>query len=65
LRGNSEAINEFHQRAPMGRMGTAEEVAQAALFLASDECSSFVTGEALVIDGGHTVAARGNEIVIG
>lgn len=49
----------------MGRMGTAEEVAQAALFLASDECSSFVTGEALVIDGGHTVAARGNEIVIG
>jgi len=36
---------------PMGRWGRPEEVAQAALYLASDE-SSFVTGTALVIDGG-------------
>ena len=49
----------------LGRMGTAEEVAQAALFLASGGCSLFITGEALVVDGGHTVATRGNEIVIG
>ncbi len=38
---------------PMGRQGRPEEVARAALFLASDE-SSLVTGHALVIDGGLT-----------
>ena len=38
---------------PMGRFGTAEEVAKAALFLASDE-SSFVTGAPLIVDGGWT-----------
>ena len=36
---------------PMGRLGRPEEVAEAALYLASDD-SSFVTGTALVIDGG-------------
>ena len=36
---------------PMGRLGRPEEIAQAALYLASDE-SSFVTGTALVVDGG-------------
>ena len=38
---------------PMGRMGKAEEVANAALFLASDE-SSFITGSNLLVDGGYT-----------
>jgi NAD(P)-dependent dehydrogenase (short-subunit alcohol dehydrogenase family) len=38
---------------PMGRMGTAEEIAKAALFLSSDD-SSFVTATHLVIDGGWT-----------
>ncbi len=38
---------------PMGRVGTSEEIARAALFLASDE-SSFVTGAILVVDGGGT-----------
>ena len=39
---------------PLGRPGTTREVAQAALFLASDE-SSFITGHTLVVDGGLTI----------
>ena len=38
---------------PLGRVGTAEEVARAALFLASDS-ASFVTGAVLAVDGGGT-----------
>ncbi|MCB0600849.1 MAG: glucose 1-dehydrogenase [Saprospiraceae bacterium] len=40
---------------PMGRFGEAEEIAKAALFLASDD-SSFMTGAELLIDGGITAA---------
>ena len=36
---------------PLGRIGTAEDVANAALFLASDE-ASYVTGQTLTVDGG-------------
>ena len=52
-----EFVQEHHewleQRYPMGRIGRPEEIAYAALFLASDE-SSFVTGAPLIVDGGYT-----------
>src|ERR1700753_3028426 len=44
----------FVSRQPMGRLGTAEEIASLALYLASDE-SAFTTGVAHVIDGGWTL----------
>lgn len=49
-----KALSEFIARQPMGRIGTAEEVAAMALFLASDD-SAFVTGQTLNIDGGWSV----------
>jgi NAD(P)-dependent dehydrogenase (short-subunit alcohol dehydrogenase family) len=39
----------------MGRMGTPEEIAAAVLYVASD-AAAFITGTALVIDGGLTAA---------
>lgn len=49
-----EAMRSFwKQRHPIGRIGKPEEVARAALFLASDD-SSFVTGTLLFVDGGWT-----------
>ena len=43
----------LYDRIPLGRFGTPNEVANAILFLASDE-SSFITGSELVVDGGAT-----------
>jgi len=47
------AIKESGQALPIGRFGRPEEIAKAILFLASDD-SSFVTGSALLVDGGNT-----------
>lgn len=44
----------FIARQPMGRLGTADEIASLALYLASDE-SGFVSGESVIIDGGMTI----------
>lgn len=51
----AKARADFTARQPMGRLGRAEEIAQLALYLASDE-SAYTTGTAQIIDGGWTNA---------
>jgi NAD(P)-dependent dehydrogenase (short-subunit alcohol dehydrogenase family) len=48
-----EAMKESSEYIPMGRFGKPEEIANAVLFLASDD-STFVTGHLLLVDGGNT-----------
>ncbi|TMD33658.1 MAG: glucose 1-dehydrogenase [Chloroflexi bacterium] len=48
-----EVRQQLHARQPIGRMGRPEEIAAAALYLASDE-AALITGSTLVIDGGWT-----------
>lgn len=50
---DGETAEGILEQTPLGRAGQPEEIADAALFLASDE-SSFVTGHNLVMDGGFT-----------
>jgi len=55
--GGRAALEDYVKtRIPMGRWASVEEIAEAVLFLASDR-SSFMTGQALVLDGGESLAA--------
>ena len=51
--GTSENKAALMAGVPMGRLGLAEELANAIVFIASDE-ASFITGHILNVDGGHT-----------
>ena len=53
-----QLIAKRHAQVPMGRMGEAWDVANAALFLASDE-AKYITGTEILVDGGLCAAVRG------
>lgn len=54
LGDEEKARADFVARQPMGRLAKAEEIAELAVYLASDE-SRFVTGQAMIVDGGITI----------
>lgn len=53
-KSQDEVRQMFIDRQPMGRLGTAEEIAAIAVYLASDE-AAFTTGQAFLVDGGFTL----------
>lgn len=55
--GGDQVVAFLGQKVPQGRVGTSEEVAKLALFLASDD-SSYSTGSEFVLDGGLTCGMR-------
>jgi NAD(P)-dependent dehydrogenase (short-subunit alcohol dehydrogenase family) len=55
LTTNEEILKLVTGRTPLGRHGQPNEIAGAALYLASD-ASGFMTGQTMVVDGGYTIA---------
>ena len=51
---DDKTINELKDETPLGRLGTPEDIAAAALFLASDD-ASFITGQTLGVNGGFII----------
>ncbi len=52
---SEQQLEEVASRIPVGRLATAEDISRAILFLASD-LNSYVTGQALLADGGYSIA---------
>lgn len=55
VRGNAQEVEVVVDRVPLGRSGTAEEVAHAIAFLSGEKCT-YITGSTLVVDGGLSIA---------
>jgi hypothetical protein len=52
---NPQTLKTVNARTPLGRIGEVDEIAGAAVYLAS-KAGSFMTGQTIVIDGGATIA---------
>ena len=57
----TEYIAKMIEAVPLGRLGSVEDVAHAAIFLASDE-AAFITGQTLVVDGGQVLSESLSQI---
>lgn len=55
LKENPNILDEISEWIPMERVGQPEDIAKAALFLASDD-AAWITGSNLIVDGGMTAA---------
>lgn len=51
---DEKTVNELREETPLGRLGTPEDIAGAALFLASED-ASFITGQVLGVNGGFVI----------